>query len=120
MEDTKPNVTQGATGGGDAGAGAGAGNDTKPEDGGSTITIRIRDQTGEETFFKVKRSTKMDKVFKAYADVGVPARIFLSPFHRLTAHPSHFLLTAQGRSVQFFAIHARWRPCGGERNSRAT
>ena len=31
------------------------------------ITIRIKDQTGEETFFKVKRTTKMAKVFEAYA-----------------------------------------------------
>ena len=32
-----------------------------------TITIRVRDQTGEETFFKVKRTTKMEKVFNTYA-----------------------------------------------------
>lgn len=39
-----------------------------------TITIRVRDQTGEETFFKVKKSTRMEKVFNTYATrKGVPA-----------------------------------------------
>ena len=31
------------------------------------ITIRVRDQTGEETFFKVKRSTRFERVFSTYA-----------------------------------------------------
>ena len=31
------------------------------------ITIRVKDQAGEETFFKVKNTTKMSKVFAAYA-----------------------------------------------------
>ncbi|KAI2504997.1 Ubiquitin-2 like Rad60 SUMO-like protein [Fragilaria crotonensis] len=31
------------------------------------ITIRVRDQTGEETFFKIKKTTKMSKVFDTYA-----------------------------------------------------
>ena len=38
---------------------------TTPSDG--SINIRIRDQTGEETFFKVKLTTKLDKVFNAYS-----------------------------------------------------
>mgnify|MGYP002033634415 CR=1 FL=1 len=38
---------------------------TTPSDG--SINIRIRDQTGEETFFKVKTTTKLDKIFNAYA-----------------------------------------------------
>jgi small ubiquitin-related modifier len=33
----------------------------------NTITVRVKDQTGEETFFKVKKTTKMSKVFSAYA-----------------------------------------------------
>ena len=33
----------------------------------TTITIRVKDQSGEETFFKVKKTTKMQKVFDAYA-----------------------------------------------------
>lgn len=54
--------------------------DTKPVvDGGedtkagveNTITIRVRDQTGEETFFKVKKSTRMQKVFDTYAQVSL-------------------------------------------------
>ena len=32
-----------------------------------SLNIRIRDQTGEETFFKVKKTTKLDKVFNAYS-----------------------------------------------------
>ena len=35
--------------------------------GSETITIRVKDQTGEETFFKIKKSTKMEKVFQTYA-----------------------------------------------------
>jgi small ubiquitin-related modifier len=31
------------------------------KEGGETITIRVKDQTGEETYFKVKKTTKMDK-----------------------------------------------------------
>lgn len=31
------------------------------------ITIRVRDPTGEETFFKVKRSTRFERVFSTYA-----------------------------------------------------
>ena len=31
------------------------------------ITIKLRDQSGEETFFKVKPTTKMEKVFATYA-----------------------------------------------------
>jgi small ubiquitin-related modifier len=34
---------------------------------GDAITIRVKDQAGEETFFKVKNTTKMSKVFAAYA-----------------------------------------------------
>jgi len=41
--------------------------ETKPEGGGEPITIRVRDQTGEETFFKIKKTTKMSKVFNTYA-----------------------------------------------------
>ena len=37
--------------------------DEKPE----SITIKLRDQTGDETFFKVKPTTKMQKVFDTYA-----------------------------------------------------
>mmetsp|Transcript_22628 Transcript_22628/g.33082 ORF Transcript_22628/g.33082 Transcript_22628/m.33082 type:complete len:100 (+) Transcript_22628:86-385(+) len=44
-------------------------NESKPEgsSAGDPITIRVRDQTGEETYFKIKKTTKMDKVFQTYA-----------------------------------------------------
>ena len=32
-----------------------------------TLMVRVKDQTGEETVFKVKKTTKMGKVFEAYA-----------------------------------------------------
>eukprot|EP00985_Skeletonema_marinoi_P027288 scaffold22172_cov135-Skeletonema_marinoi.AAC.3 len=44
---------------------ADGGEDQKP--GAEPITIRVRDQTGEETFFKIKKSTKMSKVIQTYA-----------------------------------------------------
>jgi len=51
--------------------------DSKPTDAAATITIRVKDQQGEETFFKVKRGTKMSKVFSAYAQrKGVAAGQF--------------------------------------------
>jgi hypothetical protein len=38
------------------------------------ITIKVRDQAGEEMFFKVKRSTELRKIFDAYAQrLGVNA-----------------------------------------------
>lgn len=37
------------------------------------LTIRIKDQTGEETFYKVKKTTKLENVLDAYATRrGVP------------------------------------------------
>ena len=39
---------------------------SKEAGGENSLNIRIRDQTGEETFFKVKKTTKLDKVFNAY------------------------------------------------------
>mmetsp|Transcript_924 Transcript_924/g.1975 ORF Transcript_924/g.1975 Transcript_924/m.1975 type:complete len:92 (+) Transcript_924:138-413(+) len=39
-----------------------------PDSGNEPITIRVRDQTGEETFFKIKKTTKMSKVFGTYAN----------------------------------------------------
>mmetsp|Transcript_19376 Transcript_19376/g.26598 ORF Transcript_19376/g.26598 Transcript_19376/m.26598 type:complete len:98 (+) Transcript_19376:129-422(+) len=44
-----------------------AGGEAKPEGGNEPITIRVRDQTGEETYFKIKKTTKMSKVFETYA-----------------------------------------------------
>ncbi|GBG28894.1 Small ubiquitin-related modifier [Hondaea fermentalgiana] len=34
---------------------------------GETLQIKVRDQSGDETVFKIKTSTKMSKVFDAYA-----------------------------------------------------
>lgn len=46
---------------------------------GETITLIVKDQAGEMTFFKVKRTTKMAKVFEAYAErkgVGADTLLF--------------------------------------------
>ena len=38
-----------------------------------TITLSIKDQSGDETFFKVKKTTPMKKIMAAYAQrKGVP------------------------------------------------
>jgi small ubiquitin-related modifier len=37
------------------------------EDGETALQIRVKDQTGEEVFFKVKPQTQMGKIFDAYA-----------------------------------------------------
>eukprot|EP00542_Grammatophora_oceanica_P017216 CAMPEP_0194048712 /NCGR_PEP_ID=MMETSP0009_2-20130614/28214_1 /TAXON_ID=210454 /ORGANISM="Grammatophora oceanica, Strain CCMP 410" /LENGTH=91 /DNA_ID=CAMNT_0038694661 /DNA_START=108 /DNA_END=383 /DNA_ORIENTATION=+ len=41
--------------------------DDGQKEGSEPITIRVRDQSGEETFFKIKKTTKMSKVFETYA-----------------------------------------------------
>ncbi|CAM9100655.1 unnamed protein product [Ascophyllum nodosum] len=54
----------------------------------TTITIRVRDQTGEETYFKVKKTTRMEKVFTTYATrkgVSVSALRFLLDGQRVNA-----------------------------------
>lgn len=39
------------------------------------ITLKVKDQSGEETFFQVRKSTIMNKIFKAYARrIGVQPR----------------------------------------------
>jgi len=50
--------------------------------------MRVKDQTGEETFFKVKLTTKMHKVFTAYASrkgVQMNALRFLLDGERINA-----------------------------------
>ena len=41
--------------------------DSEAKPSADTITVRVKDQAGDETFFKIKNTTKMAKVFKAYA-----------------------------------------------------
>merc|ERR1719453_2098170 len=52
-----------------------------------TITIKVRDQTGEEMMFKVKKETKMSKIFTAYAQrkgVDLTALKFILDGQRVT------------------------------------
>ncbi|CAM9240432.1 unnamed protein product [Phaeothamnion confervicola] len=79
MEDTKPDIEGDAAGSG----GVGEGGETAKE----TITIRVRDQTGEETYFKIKKTTRMEKVFATYAQrkgVAPNALRFLIDGERIT------------------------------------
>jgi small ubiquitin-related modifier len=58
------------------------------EEGEKTITLRVRDQSGEEMFFKVKKSTKMDKIMQAYAQrrgLAANALRFMVDGERLTS-----------------------------------
>lgn len=48
-------------------AGSPASQRANPSPADEPITIRVRDQTGEETFFKLKMDTSMGKVFNTYA-----------------------------------------------------
>ncbi|GMI22115.1 hypothetical protein TrCOL_g12453 [Triparma columacea] len=60
----------------------------KAEGGGEAITIRVKDQGGEETFFKIKKTTKMEKVFQTYASrrgVDVSSLRFLLDGERIDA-----------------------------------
>mmetsp|Transcript_19020 Transcript_19020/g.30687 ORF Transcript_19020/g.30687 Transcript_19020/m.30687 type:complete len:91 (-) Transcript_19020:1329-1601(-) len=41
--------------------------DGQAPEGNEPITLRVRDQTGEETYFKIKKTTKLGKVFETYA-----------------------------------------------------
>jgi len=63
--------------------------DKKPaKDGADALNIRIRDQTGEETFFKVKKSTKLQKVFDAYSSrKGVAAASLRFLFDGMRVRP---------------------------------
>ena len=50
--------------------------DSEAKPSADTITVRVKDQAGDETFFKIKNTTKMAKVFKAYATrKGVQGKI---------------------------------------------
>ncbi|TFJ88397.1 hypothetical protein NSK_000746 [Nannochloropsis salina CCMP1776] len=54
-----------------------------------SITLRVKDQTGEETMFKVKKTTKMEKVFASYAGrkgVNVDSLRFLLDGQRIEKH----------------------------------
>jgi hypothetical protein len=67
---------------------------------GETITIRVRDQTGEETYFKVKAKTKMSKVRRQ-----PPAKIRASaPISRSTATRQVFDAYAQRKGVEPHAL----------------
>ncbi|KAJ7328803.1 small ubiquitin-related modifier [Mycena olivaceomarginata] len=51
----------------DRGGNTGEGGEVKSEESQSTINIKVVSSTGEEVFFKIKRSTKLSKLQGAYA-----------------------------------------------------
>jgi hypothetical protein len=60
------------------------------------ITLRIRDQTGEETFFKLRAGTILDKVFQMYArrkglDTATTLRFLLNG-ERILDHETPIML----------------------------
>ena len=59
---------------------------TTDEDIDEIITIRVRDQTGDEMFFKVQKNTKLEKVKSAYAQrtgIGITHCAFLQDGQRV-------------------------------------
>jgi len=40
---------------------------TSSTDADQVISVKVRDQSGDEMIFKVKKTTKMNKIFEAYA-----------------------------------------------------
>ena len=85
------------------------------KDAGDTITVRVKDQGGDETFFKVKKTTKMSKVFGAYAQrkgVAITSLRFLIDGDRIDGAetPKSLELEDQDQSkfpkypVQYFLV----------------
>tara|TARA_B100000780_G_scaffold232169_1_gene172094 strand:- start:182 stop:526 length:345 start_codon:yes stop_codon:yes gene_type:complete len=77
------------------------------KDAGDTITVRVKDQGGDETFFKVKKTTKMSKVFGAYAQrkgVAITSLRFLIDGDRIDGAetPKSLELEDQDQSKFFF------------------
>ena len=65
----------------------GGGEDGEESDIGKTLLLTVKDQTGDEMSFKVKKETKLGKIFKAYADskgVDVKSLRFQLDGERLT------------------------------------
>ena len=61
---------------------------TISNEGDNRMSIRIRDQNGEETMFTVKRTTKMEKVFNAFAGrKGVDVQVLRFLLHGEPLYP---------------------------------
>ena len=59
----------------------------------TTINIRLTDQTGEQTFFKVKKTTQLFKVFNAYGQrKGVDPTLLRYFFDGVRAHEHQTLV----------------------------
>ncbi|KAK8951601.1 Small ubiquitin-related modifier 1 [Platanthera zijinensis] len=51
-----------------SGSGAATGEDKKPDQGGAHINLKVKDQNGNEVFFRIKRKTQLKKLMNAYCD----------------------------------------------------
>ncbi len=61
----------------------------------NALTLRVRDQTGEEMFFRVKQTTHMKKIFEAFANrrgVDILSLRFMLEGKRITAEDTPKLL----------------------------
>jgi small ubiquitin-related modifier len=61
----------------------------------NTITLRVRDQHGDEMFFKVKKDTKMSKIMDAYAQrkgISATSLRFTMDGDRIDAHDTPKML----------------------------
>ncbi|KAL0584542.1 hypothetical protein ABG067_005565 [Albugo candida] len=76
--------------------------DVKPDDKkkSEAITIRVKDQSGEEMYFRVKLVTRMEKVFEAYAErknIDVTALRFLLDGTRICGDQTPKMLELEDR-----------------------
>eukprot|EP00500_Bicosoecida_sp_ms1_P000525 CAMPEP_0203812104 /NCGR_PEP_ID=MMETSP0115-20131106/3950_1 /ASSEMBLY_ACC=CAM_ASM_000227 /TAXON_ID=33651 /ORGANISM="Bicosoecid sp, Strain ms1" /LENGTH=176 /DNA_ID=CAMNT_0050720941 /DNA_START=41 /DNA_END=570 /DNA_ORIENTATION=+ len=109
---------------------ADGGEDVKPAVG--TISLKVRDQAGTETVFKVKPSTKFEKIFKAYAGrKGVEVNSLRFTFDGERIEPHHTpvdlemedgdqvdaIMTQLGGGAQLSVTHARRRNRASEQRA---
>ena len=73
------------------------------------IEIRVRDQTGEETIFQMLRTTKMDKLFKAFAarkGVREVSLAFLLRGERISSDDTPQMLDLEDDKIDCFLIRS--------------
>lgn len=62
--------------------------ESSKDEGVENITVKVKDQTGDEMQFRVKKTTKMQKIFDAYAQrrgITAASLRFLLDGERITA-----------------------------------
>ena len=80
----------------------GGAEDVKPSGDDQPITIKVVESTGDEISFKVKKTTKMSKIFEAYASrKGVSAEMvrFMFDGNRITAEDTPKMLEMEDNDI---------------------